>query len=357
MSRIAAEYHAMHPGTAVAEDDDDDDSEFGDLFEYPMSYEELENLYEHTLRGVEKESKLEILKELLEHQPFLALLCRDAEACFEKSEKIYEMERKIGKPAIYPGSVPELILTLLTAFTDDTDLEPYDEKRWKEYLRSGGKLVEALRGDEFEFDNAISLEPEQDVLHFIVDRVGEFGLPETEMKKQLGVLLAWGLLLGDTRESQHDDEYAGGSDSDAEEYDFDEEDLHALQLHVELRGYECSADVLVREDCTFEDLHNFLNPLFGRQDDHLYRFECEDGCTAVRDEEEIEEYEVLSGECFIGHHLSPESGAYYLFDYGDEWEHDITVRKVTALDPKVKYPQVLKITGEIPGYDDDGGDE
>ena len=355
MSRIADEYKAMHPEADVSDDDDDDDSEFEGMFEYPMSYEELEDLYEHTLGGVEKEYKLEILKELLKFQPFLAPLCKDAEACFEKSEKIYEKEQKTGKVAKYPGSVPELILTLLTAFTGDTDLEPYDEDRYKEYLRAGKKLVKALSEDEF--DSAIRFEPEQAMLHFIVDRIGEFGLPEKEYKKQLGILLAWGLLLGDTREAQHD-----GEDSDAEEeYDFDENDLHALQLHVELRGYRCSADVLVREDCTFEDLHDFLNPLFNREDDHLYRFECEDGCTAVRDEEDIDDDEVLSNECYVGHHLSPGSGAYYLFDYGDEWEHDITVKKVTALDPKVKYPKVLKITGKIPeqypDYDEEEEDE
>ena len=124
--------------------------------------------------------------------------------------------------------------------------------------------------------------------------------------------------------------------------------IRVLQLHVKLLGYRCSADVLVREDSTFEELHDFLNPLFNREDDHLYRFECEDGCTAVRDEEDINDDEVLSSECYVGHHLSPDSGAYYLFDYGDEWEHDISVKKVTALDPKVKYPKVLKITGEIP---------
>lgn len=338
--KVVAEYNANLP--PPDDDTDDDDHEFDGSFEYPVSYEELENLYEHTLRGVEKESKLEILKELLEYQPFLAPLCRDAEACFEKSEKIYEKEQKTGTTAKYPGSVPELILTLLTAFTDDTDLEPYDEKSFKEYLRDGKKLVKALLEDEF--DSAIRFEPEQDMLHFVVDRAREFGLPEKEFKKQLGILLAWGLILGDTHEAQHDDEDSGAE----EEYDFDENNLHALQLHVKLLGYRCSADVLVREDCTFEDLHDFLNSLFQRDDDHLYRFECEDGCTAVRDEEDIDDDEVLSSECYVGHHLSPRSGAYYLFDYGDEWEHDISVKKIIPLDPKEKYPKVLKITGKIP---------
>ena len=137
--------------------------------------------------------------------------------------------------------------------------------------------------------------------------------------------------------------------------------IRVLQLHVKLLGYRCSADVLVREDSTFEELHDFLNPLFNREDDHLYRFECEDGCTAVRDEEEIDEDEVLSGECYIGHHLSPGSGAYYLFDYGDEWGHDITVKKIIPASKDDSEFKVLKITGEIPAqypdYDDNGRNE
>lgn len=351
IGKVIADYNASLP---VSDDDtDDDDHECEGLFGYPLSYEELEKLYEHTLRGVEKESKLEILKELLEYQPFLAPLCQDADACFEKSEKIYEKERKTGETAKYPGSVPELILTLLTAFTDDTDLEPYDEKRFKEYLRDGKKLVKALLEDEF--DNAIRFEPEQNMLHFIVDRIRELGLQEKEFKKQLGILLAWGLILGDTREEQHD----GGG---AEEYDFDEDDLHALLLHVELCGYRCSADVLVREDTTFEDLHNFLNPLFEREDDHLYRFECDDGCTCVRTEEEIEDEDdaVRAANCYLGHHLTKGSEVNYIFDYGDDWEHDITVKKVVPIDPKEKYPKIIKISGKIPeqypDYDEDAGE-
>ena len=124
--------------------------------------------------------------------------------------------------------------------------------------------------------------------------------------------------------------------------------IRVLQLHVKLLGYRCSADVLVREDCTFEDLHDFLNPLFNREDDHLYRFECEDGCTAVRDEEDIDDDEVLSNECYVGHHLSPGKGAHYVFDYGDYWEHEITVKDILSAAPGERYPRVIKVRGKIP---------
>jgi len=334
------------------------------LFDYPISYEELDNLYMHTKQKVELESKHEILKEILGYQPFLAPLCKDAKACFDRSEKIYEKEQKTGKPGKYPGSIPEVILTIAAAFMQDTDLKPYDEKYYKAYLKEAKGLVDVLLENNAEFFREIRFYAEHYLLWFITEKVRELKLSEKEFKKQLSILLAWGLIISETRQNQHPGEYEDTDDDEVkdveEEYDFDKKNLRVLQLHVKLRGYQCSADVLVREDSTFEDLHDFLNPLFNREDDHLYRFECDDGCTAVRDEEDIEEDEVLSCDSYVGHHLSKDSGAYYLFDYGDEWEHDIVVKKILSLDTKVKYPKVLKTTGDFPeqypDYDEDDED-
>lgn len=357
--QIANEYS----DTLIPHDSDTDDTEedgYHGLFQFPISYEELDNLYMHTKKNIELESKHEILNEILEYQPFLAPLCKDAKACFDRSEKIYEQEQKTGKPGKYTGSLPELILTIAAAYMEDTDLIPYDEKYYKAYLKEAKGLVNVLLENNDEFFREIRFYAEHYLLWFITEKIRELKLPAKEFKKQLSVLLAWGLIVSETRQNQHPDEYENMDDEEEaeEEYDFDEKNLRVLQLHVKLRGFRCSADVLVREDSTFEDLHDFLNPLFNRDDDHLYRFECDDGCTAVRDEEDIEGDEVLSSDSYIGHHLSTDSAAYYLFDYGDEWEHDITVKKILPLDSKVKYPKVLKITGEIPeqypDWDEDG---
>ena len=66
---------------------------------------------------------------------------------------------------------------------------------------------------------------------------------------------------------------------------------------------------------------------------------------------------MLAENCYIGHHLSEDCGAYYLFDYGDEWEHDITVKKVIPVKKKDCKFKLLQITGEIPeqypDYNDD----
>jgi len=67
---------------------------------------------------------------------------------------------------------------------------------------------------------------------------------------------------------------------------------------------------------------------------------------------------VLSDKCYLGHHLEIGSKVFYLFDYGGEWEHDITVKKVVNAEPKDCHIEVLKITGEIPEqYPDEEDDE
>ena len=148
-----------------------------------------------------------------------------------------------------------------------------------------------------------------------------------------------------------------------EEYDFDPKNLHVLQLQVDLIDYGVSAELLVPEDATFADLHTVLNSIFERDDDnHLFRFEMEDGCTVVRIEDDVRDFELEEGaslaeNCYVGHHLSESCGAYYLFDYGDEWGHSISVKKIIPVKKKDCKFKLLQITGEIPeqypDYDDD----
>ena len=148
-----------------------------------------------------------------------------------------------------------------------------------------------------------------------------------------------------------------------EEYNFDEKNLHVLQLHVDLIDYDVSAELLVPENATFDELHTILNSIFERDDDnHLFRFELEDGCVVVRIADDVRDFEqeegaMLAENCYVGHHLFEGCGAYYLFDYGDEWEHSISVKKVIPVKKKDCKFKLLQITGEIPeqypDYDDD----
>ena len=51
---------------------------------------------------------------------------------------------------------------------------------------------------------------------------------------------------------------------------------------------------------------------------------------------------------------------YYLFDFGDEWWHEITVEKTGEQADDEKYPRIIEKKGESPeqyGYDDDYDDD
>lgn len=138
-------------------------------------------------------------------------------------------------------------------------------------------------------------------------------------------------------------------------YDFDQANLNVFKLHVILRGWRYSVDLLVREDMTFEELHRFLTIHFERFDDHFYHFDCSSGISFLSPNErdlgvpgcQYQPY-AFADEAYLGHFLAPGQNIFYLFDYGDEWKHDITVKKVFPLVPGEHYPVILKTKGEIP---------
>ena len=111
---------------------------------------------------------------------------------------------------------------------------------------------------------------------------------------------------------------------------------------------EIYSDILIRADQTFEDLHEIIFEAFNRAEEHLYSFDI--GGTQVSSPDcELDDDELDASETKL-EEISFEvgDGFGYLFDFGDEWEHDISVKKIIPLDPKEKYPKVLKITGKIP---------
>jgi hypothetical protein len=39
---------------------------------------------------------------------------------------------------------------------------------------------------------------------------------------------------------------------------------------------------------------------------------------------------------------------YYLFDFGDEWWHEVTVKSIEPEKEGTKYPRIVKVQGESP---------
>jgi len=119
---------------------------------------------------------------------------------------------------------------------------------------------------------------------------------------------------------------------------------------------------------TLDDLHEAIYDAFDRYDEHLYSFyflpprvkkltrsnlcdaveyacpfSCEDDSPFSNpDIPNAAETELVSLK------LKPKQVFFYLFDFGDEWWHEITVEEIDAAREKGKYPRVLESRGDSP---------
>jgi hypothetical protein len=106
-------------------------------------------------------------------------------------------------------------------------------------------------------------------------------------------------------------------------------------------------------------LHEVVQAAMGWTNSHLHEFEIDGQCYGMPDpdwddEEGIDESEVLlsdlvgQGACF-----------HYVYDFGDNWSHRLTVEKITAPEPGVRYPRCVcgqeacppEDVGGVSGYD------
>lgn len=106
----------------------------------------------------------------------------------------------------------------------------------------------------------------------------------------------------------------------------------------------------MRGDQTLEDLHYAIQDAFGWDDDHLYSFYLNgkafdprtEYCSPYADcERHVSSYRLENVS------LRPRKKLLYLFDYGDELRHTVTVEAVTkgGVEPRKKYPRVAERHG------------
>jgi hypothetical protein len=144
--------------------------------------------------------------------------------------------------------------------------------------------------------------------------------------------------------------------------------------------------IAICADQTLDDLHEAIYDAFDRDDEHLYSFYFpRPGAKKVIRNLMREAAEYASpGMCeYDGPFsdpdvpnaaktklgslkLKPKQVFFFLFDYGDEWWHEITVEKTDAPQETGKYPRVLEARGTSPpqypdeeddDYDDEDEDE
>ena len=104
----------------------------------------------------------------------------------------------------------------------------------------------------------------------------------------------------------------------------------------------------IKEDATFFDLHMVIQILFDWHNAHLHEFRKED--LVISDPEffedmyEFEDEQILNEkEIKISDILKkPKDRVGYLYDFGDSWEHTITLEKIIDAQDAVIYPRCIR---------------
>ena len=125
-----------------------------------------------------------------------------------------------------------------------------------------------------------------------------------------------------------------------------------VQIKVKLRGVSKPPvwrRLQVRADTPLDRLHEAIVAAFGWADYHMHVFRSGPEEFGVPDPELgfIDERRVSLGQLIggVGDQLL------YTYDFGDDWEHEITVEELLDPDPEVHYPVLLAAKGACPPED------
>ncbi len=138
-------------------------------------------------------------------------------------------------------------------------------------------------------------------------------------------------------------------------------------VKVSLAGDNCTyREIEILGKQNLDQLHEAIFEAFDRYDFHLYSFYLTRTKTAnlrkIYDSPQYVLPQELDMSDFLGGGneynakkttldslgLTPGTVFYYLFDYGDEWWHEIEVKKIEPEAGKRRYPRITVVNGESP---------
>lgn len=116
--------------------------------------------------------------------------------------------------------------------------------------------------------------------------------------------------------------------------------------------------VLVRPTTTLDQLHSVIQETFGWQDYHLYSF-IHSGRTFGRPGSELN-FEDSTRMTLQRLGLTAGDTLTYMYDFGDDWHHEVSIVSTRRADPEAFYPRCIdgaragppEDCGGPPGYDD-----
>lgn len=137
----------------------------------------------------------------------------------------------------------------------------------------------------------------------------------------------------------------------------------AYQLKVSLRGTKPPIwrRLLVKDNTSLHRLHRIIQDAMGWQNRHLYHFDTgEVRYTEHFDDDFIDDGEKLASSTRLGD-LDLQDGdvLWYLYDFGDDWLHEVEVEQVSPVEGGAEYPRCLagrracppEDCGGVHGYD------
>lgn len=118
------------------------------------------------------------------------------------------------------------------------------------------------------------------------------------------------------------------------------------QLKISIKGAKPPIwrRVLVDEEITFIELHDIIQTIFNWEDYHMYEFFAKNANYTTS--EFLEENDFFGGKQTynvskfkINSELqSSKDKIKYIYDFGDDWEHEIILEKILTYDEKIQYP-------------------
>ncbi|MBW8351736.1 plasmid pRiA4b ORF-3 family protein [Bacillus sp. IITD106] len=138
-------------------------------------------------------------------------------------------------------------------------------------------------------------------------------------------------------------------------------DLYQLKIQINLEGHDIWRRVLVPSTFSFRHLHYIIQTVFDWQNYHLHEFTVEGlenkSLKIVMDDDpetmeyfNFDEFEMLQERFVALEEILPKYGeATYEYDFGDSWEHTITLEKIVK--SKTFQATFLEGKGERPPED------
>ena len=134
-----------------------------------------------------------------------------------------------------------------------------------------------------------------------------------------------------------------------------------LQLKISLKHFKPPIwrRVEVKDDITFYELHHVIQIAMGWWNAHLFEFEVGGYMIGTTEDDWDTENTLESKEVKLSRLIDTEKMKFgYLYDFGDNWEHEIIVEKISLPEKDKNYPTCIKgkrncppeDVGGFPGY-------